>query len=66
MKCREQLNAFAPLQKEFAQAGITLVAISTDSPDFLKQANVSQDLKAKYPFPLLADKGAKTFKAFRV
>ena len=66
VKCREQLNAFAPLKNEFAQAGIILLAISTDAPDFLKQAYVSQKLKEQYPFPLLADKSAKTFKAFRV
>ncbi len=66
VKCREQLNAFAPLQKEFAQAGISLVAISTDAPDFLKQAYTSQKLNEQYPFPLLSDKSAKTFKAFRV
>lgn len=66
VKCREQLNAFAPLQKEFAQAGISLVAISTDAPDFLKQAYVSQKLNNQYPFPLLSDKSARTFKAFRV
>jgi peroxiredoxin len=38
LHCAEQLQAFAPLAKEFEQAGIELVAVSTDSIEDLKKS----------------------------
>jgi peroxiredoxin len=38
LHCAEQLQAFAPLAKDFEEAGIELVAVSTDSVDDLKKA----------------------------
>jgi peroxiredoxin len=38
IQCMEQLNSFARKSREFAEQGIDLVAISTDSPEDLKEA----------------------------
>ena len=38
LHCVEQLNAFAPVAPEFAQAGISVVAVSTDSLPNLAQS----------------------------
>jgi peroxiredoxin len=38
LHCAEQLQAFAPLAKDFEQAGIELVAVSTDSVEDLKKS----------------------------
>jgi peroxiredoxin len=60
--CLEQLNAFAPVASEFAEAGISLVAVSTDSVEGLKKT-FGGDKAA--PFPLLSDAALDSFKAFR-
>jgi peroxiredoxin len=57
--CVEQLTAFLPRAREFAAAGIELVAIGTDSQDTLKGA----DADGKYPFTILADKDYSAFRA---
>ena len=63
--CIEQLVAFAPEAEAFNKAGISLVAVSTDSVEGL---NFTVE-KAKYngglPIPLLSDSGLKAFRAFR-
>ena len=63
--CIEQLVAFAPEAEAFKKAGISIVAVSTDTVAGL---NVTAE-KAKYtggfPIPLLSDSALKTFKAFR-
>ena len=38
LHCAEQLQAFAPLAKDFEQAGIELVAVSSDSVEDLKKS----------------------------
>jgi peroxiredoxin len=38
LECAKQLKAFAPMAKEFNDAGVQLVAISTDSIDDLKRS----------------------------
>ncbi len=63
--CLEQLNAFAPVTKEFADAGISLVAISTDSTEGLKKTFAKSKSEGGFPFPLLSDKSLETFKRFR-
>lgn len=62
--CMEQLNAFAPLYKRFAAAGIDVVAISTDSVSGLNETFAGEG-KEKFPFPLLSDESLTAFKAFR-
>ncbi|MEP6754665.1 MAG: redoxin domain-containing protein [Chthonomonadales bacterium] len=63
-QCMKQLNIFAPVTKDFAAAGIPIVAVSTDTVAGLKET-VSDVQSAPFPFPLLSDKDLKAFKAFR-
>jgi peroxiredoxin/tetratricopeptide (TPR) repeat protein len=64
LHCAEQLQAFAPLTKAFQDAGISLVAISTDDDAGL--ARSIENYKAGvFPFPLASDPGLGAFQAFR-
>ena len=63
--CMEQLNAFAPMAKDFAAAGISLVAVSTDSVEGLKKTFAKSKDAAGFPFPLVSDQSLKIFKAYR-
>ena len=64
--CTEQLNAFAPLAKEYEQAGISLVAVSTDTVDALgKSLNVvKKEGNGPYPIPLVSDAAKDVFKKY--
>ena len=64
LHCAEQLQKFAPAAKKYADAGIDLVAISTDSPDDLKQS--IDNYEGGMPFPLVSDESLDVFKAWRV
>ena len=61
----EQLNAFAPVAKRYNEAGIDLVAISTDSPEGLRETLAGEAEKSPFPFPLYSDSSLAAFKAFR-
>jgi peroxiredoxin/N-acetylneuraminic acid mutarotase len=61
--CATQLKSFADKAKEFADNGIAIVAIGTDSPEELKDALAAYD--GGFPFPLLSDARLDTFKAYR-
>jgi peroxiredoxin len=63
--CIEQLNIFAPLAKEYAAAGIRIIAVSTDSSANLQQTAEQASDKAGFPFPIVADESFDTFKAYR-
>ena len=63
--CMEQLNAFAPLAKEYAADGISLVAISTDTVAGLKQTFPKSKAEAGFPFPLVSDPSLNVFKSYR-
>ena len=63
--CIAQLNAFAPVTKEFAAAGISLVAVSTDSVEGLKQTFAKSKDTAGFPFPLVSDQSLRIFKSYR-
>ena len=65
IQCMEQLNSFAQKAREFADAGIELVAISTDTPDDLKTSQAPYEEKGGFPFPLLSDAKLDVFKAYR-
>lgn len=80
LHCAEQLQAFAPLANEFNQAGIKLIAISTDSVDDLKKSieayqGSGQSVQAvgqteaekstgAFPFTLLSNNDLRLFKAY--
>ncbi|GIW79654.1 MAG: hypothetical protein KatS3mg105_1461 [Gemmatales bacterium] len=63
LHCVEQLLAFAPRTKDFQDAGIELVAISTDSLEDLTKSQARY--KGPFPFPLVADPKLEVFKAYR-
>ncbi len=63
--CIEQLVAFAPMADEFKAAGITLVAVSTDSVSGLKETVEKAKYNGGFPIPLLSDDSLATFKAYR-
>jgi peroxiredoxin len=62
--CIEQLNVFAPLVQQYRDAGISLVAISTEATgDLAKTLSKAKD-KDGFTFPILADPELKAFKAY--
>jgi peroxiredoxin len=63
--CIEQLVAFAPLAAEFKQAGIELLAVSTDTASGLQFTVEKAKYNGGFPIRLAADPGLKAFKAFR-
>ncbi len=63
--CLEQLNAFAPATKDFSEAGISLVAISTDSREGLQKTFAKSKTQDGFSFPLLSDEPLEVFKRFR-
>jgi len=63
--CIEQLNIFAPLTAQFMDAGIQVIAVSTDSATGLgKTFEQAKDGKG-FPFPIVADASFGAFKAYR-
>lgn len=65
LHCVEQLRKFAPLTGEFASAGISLVGISSEPVDSLKASLTTLSPDESISFPLAADPGLDTFKAYR-
>ena len=61
--CIEQLNAFGPLVPQFAAAGISVAAVSTETVDGLKQTFKKSKFASE--FSLLSDHQLKAFKAYR-
>ena len=61
--CVEQLNAFKPMTADFAAAGISLVAISTESVEGLKTTFERTNLAPE--FPLASDAELNIFKSYR-
>ncbi|HYG77527.1 MAG TPA: redoxin domain-containing protein [Planctomycetota bacterium] len=64
--CMEQLNLFAPMVKDFADAGISLVAIGTDEIAELSKTRVKGKESEPFPFTLLSDPRLTAFKPYRV
>ncbi len=62
--CVEQLAAFTPAFDEFADRGIDMVAIGTDTPEVLA-AGIGEDGEQAYPFPLAADPELGLSKSWR-
>ncbi|MEX2579897.1 MAG: peroxiredoxin family protein [Verrucomicrobiales bacterium] len=64
--CMEQLDAFAPLHEKYADAGIDIVAVSTDSVEGLKQTFRGTEAgENPFPFALLSDESLSAFKDYR-
>ncbi len=66
LHCVEQLKALEPLTSDFAAAGISLVAISTETGDQLAHA-IAQRTEKEGPlkFPILADPTMQAFRLYR-
>jgi peroxiredoxin len=60
--CIEQLDTFGPKTREFAEAGINIVGMSTESAPELR--NTFATAKNKLSFPIVADEKLETFKAY--
>lgn len=65
LHCAEQLQAFAPKTAEFTEAGISLVAVSTDNQDNLKLSHENYKETGAFPFPLVSDATLDVFKKYR-
>lgn len=63
--CIEQLNVFGPMAKEFGDAGISIVAVSTDNAADLKRTFAQAKDGTGFPFPIVADPEFAAFKAYR-
>jgi peroxiredoxin len=62
--CMEQLNTFAPLHKEFEDAGITLMAVTVEGMEEARKS-LKTDSGWKVPFPVLCDPSRKIYKKYR-
>lgn len=65
LHCAEQLQAFAPRMADFQEAGLEMIAISTDDPKKLKES-IDNYGEAALPIPLVSDEPLNVFKEFRV
>ena len=65
LHCVEQLKAFTSKQKEFSDAGISLVAISSDSVLDLKKSLQNYNADGQFPFQILSDSTMETFKRYQ-
>ena len=65
LRCSTQLSAFAQNAREFADSGIGLVAIGSDSPRQLEKSLAASPDKGSFPFPVLSDANLDSFKAYR-
>ena len=65
LHCVEQLQKFSPLKGEFAGAGISIVAISSEPLDSLKGSVAKLSAKEPISFPLAADPELNVFRSYR-
>jgi peroxiredoxin len=62
--CVQQLGKFAALAEDFRNQNISIVAISSETPEQLSKQRAAKGGDA-YPFPLLSDDALKIFKEYR-
>jgi peroxiredoxin len=63
--CLEQLNAFAPASEKFDKAGISILAVSTDSVSGLQKTFLQSASGDGFPFPIVSDPSLTAFKQYR-
>ncbi len=66
LHCVEQLHAFAPLAKDFEAAGLSLVAVSTESQEEIDRALKDFSKDGTFPIPLVPNQQLDVFKSYRV
>ncbi len=64
LHCAEQIQAFAPKMKEYEDAGLAMLAISTDGAEGL-QTSVDNYGETPLPIPIYANEKLDIFKDFR-
>ena len=64
LHCAEQIKSFGGMAKEYSDAGIQLIAISSDDAAGLKQS-IESYKEGPIPMPLVADSALEIFKAYR-
>ncbi|MGV3605897.1 MAG: redoxin domain-containing protein [Planctomycetaceae bacterium] len=64
LHCAQQLQAFAGAKKDFDDAGLNLIAISSDDAEGLKMS-IENYTGGPFPLPLVSDGTLETFKAYR-
>lgn len=62
--CIEQLKSFVPLREKYEQAGLTVIAVSTDSVDGLQKTFQVAGAGDAIPFQLVSDEKQSTFGEF--
>ncbi len=63
-QCIEQLNIFAPEAHAFAEAGISMVAVSSDDANALPKTFALMKEKDATPFPIVSNPTLDVFKAY--
>ena len=64
LHCAKQVQAFGAAAKEFKEAGIEIIAVSSDDANGLKES-IANYTGGTIPFPLVTDNGLNTFKSYR-
>jgi peroxiredoxin len=62
--CIQQLEAFSKKAKQFEEAGLTVIAVSTDDVKGIKKALAAYG-KTKFPFLMVSDLDLEAFQAYR-
>lgn len=65
LHCVEQLKKFSPRTAEFAAEGVSILAISSEPIDSLKQSLTALSEKEQLQFPLACDAGRDVFRSYR-
>ncbi len=65
LHCVEQLKKFSPLADKFGAEGISIVAVSSEPLDLLKQSLTTLKKNETIKFPLVSDGDRAIFRAYR-
>ena len=63
--CIEQLNLFAPVAAQFQSAGISIIAVSTDSVEGLGKTMEKSKSGDGFPFQIVSNEKLDVFKSYR-
>ncbi|MEM9018564.1 MAG: peroxiredoxin family protein, partial [Verrucomicrobiota bacterium] len=67
LHCVEQLTAFGPWAEQFAEAGIQILAVSTDPVEVLTETFALEEKPAEtFPIPIVSDYSLKVFREWGV
>jgi peroxiredoxin len=65
LHCVEQIKVLDPMKQEFTDAGISIVAISSETKEQLATALEGREKEGPPPFPFLSDEPLAVFKSYR-